>query len=168
MQGKLQSQCPLPLYYHGRMKKAAPMQGGYQTRQSKRLQSLTEALNLVPQDLAGLMNRISGRPKPECPFFFFANEAGLLYHVQQGQWNQGCACASQFRNPPRRPKQLKKTRQHPVSPPGLHPPKHYQRPHILQPQHGRLGSSQPVKNSSTIFTDLKFCPDEIIYTDLSS
>ncbi len=49
--------------YHGGMTKAAPMQGGYYTRQCKQLQQLTEtSSDSMPQDTM-LMNKTSGAPQ---------------------------------------------------------------------------------------------------------
>jgi len=87
--------------------------------------------------------------------------------VKQNKLNKGFACASQLGNPPQRPKQLKMTIQQTVSPPGLYPPKHY--PKATNTTSTALSpGEQPTSDEfSQIFhkTELKFRPDEIIYTD---
>ena len=87
--------------------------------------------------------------------------------MQQDQLNKGFACASQFGNPPQRPKQLKMTIQQTVRLPGLYPPKQYSKT-----AHGQATAWSPEEQPtseefSKIFhkTELKFRPDEIIYTD---
>jgi len=81
--------------------------------------------------------------------------------------NKGFACASQLGNPPQRPKQLKMTIQQTVSSPGLYPPKHYSKA-TNTPATAWSPEEQPTNEefSKTFHkTELKFRPDEIIYTD---
>ena len=87
--------------------------------------------------------------------------------MKQDKLNKGFACASQFENPPQRPKQLKMTIQQTVSPPGLYPPKHYSKATDTTATAWLPGEQPRSEEFSQIFhkTDLKFRPDEIIYTD---
>ncbi len=100
-------------------------------------------------------------------FLIVANEAGLQHYVNQDQLNKGFACATQLGNPLQRPKQLKMTIQQTVSPTGLYPPKHYSKA-TNTPATAWSPEGQPTSEEfSKIFhkTELKFRPDEIIYTD---
>jgi len=106
-------------------------------------------------------------PKRNVHFLIVANEAGLQHYVNQDQLNKGFACASQLGNPPQRPKQLKMTMQQTVSLPGLYPPKHYSKA-TNTPATAWSPEEQPTSEEfSKIFhkTELKFRPDESIYTD---
>ncbi len=96
-----------------------------------------------------------------------ANQAGLQKYVQQDQLNKGFACASQFGNPPQRPKQLKMTIQQTVRLPGLYPPKQYSKTAHTQATAWSPEEQPTSEEFSKIFhkTELKFRPDGIIYTD---
>ncbi len=106
-------------------------------------------------------------PKRNVHFLIVANEAGLQHYVNQDQLNKGFACASQPGNPPQRPKQLKMTMQQTVSPPGLYPPKHYSKATNTSATAWSPEEQPTSEEFSKIFhkTELKFRPNEIIYTD---
>jgi hypothetical protein len=114
------------------------------------------------------MNKTSGAPQSGMSHFLnFANEAGLQHYMQQDQLNKGFACASQLGKPLQRPKQLKMTIQQTVSSPGLYLPKHYSTA-INTPATAWSPEEQPTSEEfSKIFhkSELKFRPNEIIYTD---
>ena len=105
-------------------------------------------------------------PKRNVHFLIVTNEAGLQYFVTQDKLNKGFACASQLGNPPQRPKQLKMTIQQTIPPPGVYPPKHYFKATnttatVCSPE------EQPTSEEfSQVLhkTELKFRPDEMIYT----
>ena len=106
-------------------------------------------------------------PKRNVHFLIVANEAGLQHFVKQDKLNKGFACASQLGNPPQRPKQLKMTIQQTVSPPGLYPPKHYSKATNTTATAWSPEEQPTSEEFSQVFhkTELKFRPDEIIYTD---
>ncbi len=106
-------------------------------------------------------------PKRHVHFLIVANEAGLQHYVKQDKLNKGFACASQLGNPPQRQKQLKMTIQQTVSPPGLYPPKHYSKATNTTATAWSPEEQPTSEEFSNIFhkTELKFRPDEIIYTD---
>ncbi len=106
-------------------------------------------------------------PKRNVHLLIVANEAGLQDYVKQDKLNKGFACASQLGNPPQRPKQLKMTVQQTVSPPGLYPPKHYSEATNTTATAWSLREQPTSEEFSQFFhkTELKYPPDEIIYTD---
>ena len=106
-------------------------------------------------------------PERSVHFLIVANEAGLQHYVKQDKLNKGFACASQLGNPPQRAKQLKKTMQQTVSPSGLYPPKHYSMATNTTATTWSPGEQPTSEDFSHIFhkTELKYRPDEIMYTD---
>ena len=106
-------------------------------------------------------------PKADVHFLIAANETGLQHFMKQNKLNKGFACASQLGNPPQRPRQLKITIQQKVPLPGLYPPKHYPKA-INTTATAWSPEEQPTSEEFSQVchkTELKFRPDEIIYTD---